>query len=143
MYNILYNWKVLKRVINFLVMITLRVIPVPIPNTEVKPKCAENTCGLPCWKDRLLLDFFYLYKNEMQDEISDDELLHFMKEQFEYLIDEFNVHLIVNETYALKNNLHSLKLALEHLSNSYVVPCDVWCDRNPFRKNEKQIKTQL
>ncbi len=60
----------------------------------------------------------------------------FMKEQFEYLIDEFNVHLIVNETYALKNNLHSLKLALEHLSNSYVVPCDVWCDRNPFRKNE-------
>ena len=59
LYNILYNWKVLKRVINFLVMITLRVIPVPIPNTEVKPKCAENTCGLPCWKDRLLPDFIY------------------------------------------------------------------------------------
>ena len=33
-------------------------IPVPIPNTEVKPKCAENTCGLPCWEDRLSLDFF-------------------------------------------------------------------------------------
>ena len=43
---------------NFLVMITFRVIPVPIPNTEVKPKCAENTCGLPYWEDRLLLDFF-------------------------------------------------------------------------------------
>ena len=39
-------------------MMTLRVIPVPIPNTEVKPKCAENTCGLPCWEDRLSLDFF-------------------------------------------------------------------------------------
>ena len=38
---------------------TFRVIPVPIPNTEVKPKCAENTCGLPCWKDRLLPDFIY------------------------------------------------------------------------------------
>ena len=37
---------------------TFRVIPVPIPNTEVKPKCAENTCGLPCWEDRLSLDFF-------------------------------------------------------------------------------------
>ena len=36
------------------------VPPVPIPNTEVKPKCAENTCGLPCWEDRLLLDFFIL-----------------------------------------------------------------------------------
>ena len=28
-------------------------------------------------------NIFYLYKNEMMDEISDDELLHFMKEQFE------------------------------------------------------------
>lgn len=30
-----------------------------------------------------LQEIFYLYKNEMQDEISDEELLHFMKEQFE------------------------------------------------------------
>lgn len=30
-----------------------------------------------------LQEIFFLYKNEMQDEISDDELLHFMKEQFE------------------------------------------------------------
>ena len=45
---------------NFLVTITFRVIPVPIPNTEVKPKCAENTCGLPYWEDRLLPDFIYI-----------------------------------------------------------------------------------
>ena len=32
--------------------------PVPIPNTEVKLVHAENTCGLPCWKDRSLPDFF-------------------------------------------------------------------------------------
>lgn len=30
-----------------------------------------------------LQEIFYLYKNEMHDEITDDELLHFMKEQFE------------------------------------------------------------
>ncbi len=30
-----------------------------------------------------LEEIFFLYKNEMMDEISDDELLHFMKEQFE------------------------------------------------------------
>ena len=30
-----------------------------------------------------LQDIFFLYKNEMMDEISDDKLLHFMKEQFE------------------------------------------------------------
>lgn len=30
-----------------------------------------------------LQDIFYLYKNEMLDEITDDELLHFMREQFD------------------------------------------------------------
>ena len=30
-----------------------------------------------------LQDIFYLYKNEMLDEITDDELLHFMREQYE------------------------------------------------------------
>lgn len=30
-----------------------------------------------------LQEIFYMYKNEMQDEITDDELLNFMKEQFE------------------------------------------------------------
>lgn len=30
-----------------------------------------------------LQEIFFLYKNEMLDEISDEELLHFMKEQFE------------------------------------------------------------
>lgn len=32
-----------------------------------------------------LQEIFYLYKNEMLDEITDDELLHLMKEQFEIL----------------------------------------------------------
>ena len=34
-------------------------IPVPMPNTEVKLLSAENTCGLPCWKDRKLPGFKY------------------------------------------------------------------------------------
>lgn len=60
----------------------------------------------------------------------------FMKEQFEYLIDEYGVDLIVNEEYASKNNLHSLYLASSHLSNTYIIPCDIWCDRNPFHRHE-------
>jgi hypothetical protein len=32
-----------------------------------------------------LQEIFYLFKNEMQDEITDEELLHLMKEQFEVL----------------------------------------------------------
>lgn len=60
----------------------------------------------------------------------------FMKEQFEYLIDEYGVDLIVNEEYSSKNNLHSLGLASSHLSNTYIIPCDIWCDRNPFHRHE-------
>ena len=60
----------------------------------------------------------------------------FMKEQFEYLIDEYGVNLIVNKEYAEKNNLHSLALAASHLSNTYIIPCDIWCDRNPFCRQE-------
>ncbi len=60
----------------------------------------------------------------------------FMKEQFEYLIDEYDVELIVNEKYTSKNNLHSLYLASDYLANSYIIPCDIWADRNPFSKHE-------
>lgn len=60
----------------------------------------------------------------------------FMKDSFEYLIDEYNVKLVYNDSYAVKNNLHSLFLVADVLDNSYIVPCDVWCDRNPFRRHE-------
>lgn len=60
----------------------------------------------------------------------------FMKEQYEYLIDEYGVDLIVAPDYASKNNLHSLKTAAAHLSNSYIIPCDIWCEKNPYSRNE-------
>lgn len=60
----------------------------------------------------------------------------FMKEKYEYLIDEFNVELIVNSEYSVKNNLHSLKLVKDYLHNSYIIPCDIWCDRNLFSRYE-------
>ena len=60
----------------------------------------------------------------------------FMKEQYEYLIDEYGVDLIVAPDYAAKNNMHSLKTAADHLSNSYIIPCDIWCEKNPYSRNE-------
>lgn len=56
----------------------------------------------------------------------------FMKESFEYLIDKYNVKLIVNNQYGSKNNLHSLALAANYLENAYVIPCDIWSNDNPF-----------
>lgn len=60
----------------------------------------------------------------------------FMKEQFEYLMDDYGVELVINPDYSTKNNLHSMELVKEHLGNTYIVPCDIWCADNPFRSNE-------
>lgn len=60
----------------------------------------------------------------------------FMKESYEYLIDDYGVELIVNSAYVKKNNLHSLGLASGYISNTYIVPCDIWCAVNPFHKEE-------
>ena len=60
----------------------------------------------------------------------------FMKERFAYLIDEYHVNLIINEAYASKNNLSSLALAADQISNTYILPADVWCRNNPFSSSE-------
>lgn len=60
----------------------------------------------------------------------------FMKDAFEYLIDEYGVKLSYAADYASKNNIHSLFTAVDRINNTYIVPCDIWCDRNPFRHNE-------
>ncbi|MBR4445905.1 MAG: NTP transferase domain-containing protein [Solobacterium sp.] len=60
----------------------------------------------------------------------------FKKETFEYLIDKYNVNLIVNRDYAAYNNLYSLKCAEKYLSNTYIIPVDIWSEKNPFRKRE-------
>ena len=60
----------------------------------------------------------------------------FLKEQYEYLIDEFGVELVVNPDYARKNNLHSVDRVCSALSDCYVVPCDLYCTENPFRTHE-------
>lgn len=60
----------------------------------------------------------------------------FMKEHYEYLIDKYNVRLIVNPHYDEYKNMYSLFLAKKHLRNSYIVPCDVWFKENPFSNVE-------
>ena len=60
----------------------------------------------------------------------------YRKELFEYLIDEYGVSLVFNPDYAEKNNLFSLSLTADRLENCYILPCDLWCLENPFRRNE-------
>ena len=60
----------------------------------------------------------------------------FMKESYEYLIDQYGVKLLVNREYGEKNNLHSLALVQQKIGNTYIVPCDIWCRENPFSQDE-------
>ena len=60
----------------------------------------------------------------------------YLKERFDYLIDEYGVQLVVSSSYATKNNLHSLRKVLKHLQNAYIIPCDLWCRENPFHSRE-------
>ena len=60
----------------------------------------------------------------------------FMKERFEYLIDEFGVKLLINPDYALKNNLSSLAPAADRIGNTYIIPADIRCGSNPFTPHE-------
>lgn len=65
-----------------------------------------------------------------------DIVVGFMKEQYEYLIDKYQVNLVFNKDYALKNNLFSLRKVVDKIGNTYIVPCDVWCRTNPFSGQE-------
>lgn len=60
----------------------------------------------------------------------------YMKEKFEYLIDKYNVELIVNPLYNIRNNYYSLYLLRNKLSNTYIIPSDILMYDNPFSKNE-------
>lgn len=63
-------------------------------------------------------------------------IVGFMKEKYEYLIDKFHVELIVNSKYSEKNNLYSVRLAEKKLANCYIIPCDLYFQKNPFSKIE-------
>ena len=60
----------------------------------------------------------------------------YMKDQLEYLIDDYGVDLVYNRDYQKKNNLHSLSIVRDRINNTYIIPCDIWCSKNPFQKHE-------
>lgn len=60
----------------------------------------------------------------------------FMKEKYEYLVDEYGVNLVINTEYAVKNNLFTLNLVSDYISDTYIIPCDIWCAANPFSEYE-------
>lgn len=99
----------------------MRMVPI---NTEI-PK------GLMEVKGEVLIERMIRHLHEVG--ITDIQVVvGFMKERYEYLIDEFQVKLVVNSEYQVKNNLHSLSKVKSSLDKTYIIPCDIWADENPF-----------
>ncbi|WP_314451665.1 phosphotransferase [uncultured Granulicatella sp.] len=99
----------------------MRMVPI---NTEI-PK------GLLEVRGEVLIERMIRHLHEVG--ITDIQVVvGFMKERYEYLIDEFNVQLVVNSEYQIKNNLHSLSKVKSSLDKTYIVPCDIWTEENPF-----------
>ena len=120
-----YKEKIPQRAIILAAGFGMRMIPI---NTEI-PK------GLLEVNGELLIERIIKQLHEVG--IQDIYIIvGFMKEKYEYLIDEYGVELVVNPDYASKNNLHSMKLVKDYLENAYIIPCDIWCDRNPFHRHE-------
>ena len=103
----------------------MRMVPI---NTEL-PKGLLEVYGEPLI-ERLIKQ---LHEADIKDIYV---VVGFMKEKYEYLIDEYQVKLIVNSEYATKNNMYSLKSAIKYLDSSYIVPCDLYCKENPFHHSE-------
>ncbi len=103
----------------------MRMVPI---NVEV-PKGILEVHGEPLI-ERLIRQLLEAGVKEI------DIVVGFMKEQYEYLIDKYGVHLVFNKDYAVKNNLYSLKQVLHKIGNTYIIPCDVWCRENPFSDRE-------
>lgn len=99
----------------------MRMVPI---NTEI-PK------GLMEVKGEVLIERMIRHLHEVG--ITDIQVVvGFMKERYEYLIDEFQVKLVVNSEYQVKNNLHSLSKVKSSLDKTYIIPCDIWAEENPF-----------
>lgn len=99
----------------------MRMVPI---NTEI-PK------GLMEVRGEVLIERMIRHLHEVG--ITDIQVVvGFMKERYEYLIDEFKVKLVVNSEYQIKNNLHSLSKVKSSLDKTYIIPCDIWSDENPF-----------
>lgn len=58
----------------------------------------------------------------------------YMAEQFEYLKDKYNVILVYNNEYLVRNNNSSIYAVRGYLSNSYICSSDNYFLKNPFEQ---------
>ena len=63
-------------------------------------------------------------------------VLGYKKEMFYYLKDKYQVKFIINDSFNIKNNIESLRLAQSIISNTYICVSDDYFMKNPFNQFE-------
>ena len=73
----------------------------------------------------------------------------YMKEKFFYLEQKYGVQLIVNNSFAKKENLYSIFVAKEHLGDTFICcvdqyfPANLFTEKNPFNQSYRQCVYQF
>lgn len=98
------------------------------PLTLETPKSLVKVNGKPMIEKQI----------EYLKEIGIEEIIvltGYLEEKFHYLKDKYGVELVHNSKYNVFNNIYTMYLVREYLSDTYVIDADVYLHRN-FLKND-------
>lgn len=98
------------------------------PSTNIKPKPLIQVNGVPMIERQI----------EYLRQIGVNEIVvvtGYLKEEFNYLVEKYNVKLIFNDKFDVYNNCYSMYIARDYLHNTYVIEGDVYLTRNFLKRN--------
>ena len=103
-------------------------------SSRFAPLSYERPKGLLVVKGEVLIE---RQIHQLQEAGIDDItiVVGYMKEQFFYLQDKFNVNIVVNEDYYRYNNTSSLIRVLDKIDETYICSSDNYFSENVFMEN--------
>ncbi len=101
------------------------------PLTDNLPKGLVPVNGMPMVEKQVIF-----LKEAGIDEII--IVTGYINEKFDYLEEKYGVKLIFNEKYDIYNNIYTMYLVREYLSDAYVLEGDIFMNNNVIDKNIKR-----